>query len=173
MKPDQYDWTYFAPKHTAVLCFVRSNKDVLLIRKKRGLGAGKINGPGGKCDPGEPPHTAAIRETEEEVGISPSDLRNHGVLRFAFSDGYTLKVFIFVAFAFSGTLTETDEADPFWVPTDNIPFDEMWQDDRHWLPRVLSGGRVESEMLFDGDKMIDWDLRFSGGLRLNRREYQA
>ena len=30
-----------------------AKREVLLIRKKRGLGAGKINGPGGKIDPGE------------------------------------------------------------------------------------------------------------------------
>jgi len=166
--PDHYDWTRFVPDHTAVLCFVRSGRRVLLIRKKRGLGAGKINAPGGKCDPGEPPYTAAIHETQEEVGILAADLRNHGVLRFAFSDGYTLKVYIFVAYRHEGSAVSTDEADPFWIDIAAIPYEEMWEDDRHWLPRVLAGHRVESEMLFHHDDMIDWDIRFSDGVRLRR-----
>lgn len=39
----------------ATLMFVidEARGEVLLIRKKRGLGAGKINGPGGKIDPGK------------------------------------------------------------------------------------------------------------------------
>lgn len=166
--PDQYDWTRFVPVHTAVLCFVRSGQKVLLIRKKRGLGAGKINAPGGKCDPGETPYDAAIRETREEVGLLVSDIRNHGVLRFAFTDGYTLKVYVFLAYQHSGHALSTAEADPFWVTIDAIPYQEMWEDDRHWLPEVLSGRRVESEMLFHHDAMIDWDIRFSGGRRLRR-----
>ena len=164
--PQHYDWTRFVPETIAVLCFLRDRDRVLLIRKKRGLGAGKINAPGGKCEPGEPPHTAAIREMEEEVGVRPSDLRNHGVLRFAFTDGYTLKVYVFLAYAGVGTLRETEEADPFWTTTDALPFDEMWEDDRHWLPHVLSGERVEAEMLFHHDAMIEWNIRFSGGTRL-------
>lgn len=168
IQPGHYDWTRFVPDHTAVLCFVRSGRQVLLIRKKRGLGAGKINAPGGKCDPGEPPHDAAVRETREEVGVIASDLRNHGVLRFAFTDGYTLKVYVYIAHRHSGQPAATAEADPFWVDTDSIPYDEMWEDDRHWLPRVLAGHRVESEMLFHHDEMIDWDIRFSGGIRLRR-----
>ena len=43
----------------------------MLIRKKRGHGAGKINGPGGKLHPGETPVVCAVRETldlsEEDV----------------------------------------------------------------------------------------------------------
>ena len=41
------DWR---PVHQATLLFVINDGNVLLIRKKRGLGAGKINGPGGKLD---------------------------------------------------------------------------------------------------------------------------
>ncbi|MEM6822896.1 MAG: NUDIX domain-containing protein, partial [Verrucomicrobiota bacterium] len=59
------------PVQRAVLCFVFRDDEVLLIEKKRGLGAGKINGPGGKIDPGETALESAIRETQEEVGITP------------------------------------------------------------------------------------------------------
>ncbi len=162
----RFDWTNFTPQDTAVLCFVRDGRNILLIRKKRGLGAGKINGPGGKCDPGETPFNAAVRETQEEVGIVPADLVLRGVLRFAFVDGYTLKVYVFVATKYSGELCETAEAIPLWISIDDIPFEEMWEDDRYWLPQALAGVRIESEMLFHDDKMIEWDIRLSNGRRL-------
>ena len=53
------------------LVFDIDGPQVLLIRKKRGLGAGKINGPGGRLEAGETPEQCAIRETHEEVGIDP------------------------------------------------------------------------------------------------------
>jgi 8-oxo-dGTP pyrophosphatase MutT (NUDIX family) len=47
------DWNTWEPSDIATLVFVFQSDQVLLIRKKRGLGAGKINAPGGKVDPGE------------------------------------------------------------------------------------------------------------------------
>src|SRR5690606_35719932 len=44
--------------------------EVLLGRKKFGLGEGNLVGPGGKLDPGESPADAAVREVFEEVSIS-------------------------------------------------------------------------------------------------------
>ncbi|NBV86555.1 MAG: NUDIX hydrolase, partial [Verrucomicrobia bacterium] len=40
------DWTRWLPSERANLCFIIKDRRVLLIRKKRGLGAGKINAPG-------------------------------------------------------------------------------------------------------------------------------
>lgn len=165
-----YDWTTYTPDDRAVLCFLRRDPDdVLLIRKKRGLGAGKINAPGGKLEDGETPQHTAIRETEEEVGLRPEDPAHHGTLRFAFTDGYRLEVSVFVAYTWSGVLTETDEAVPFWVTEEKIPFHEMWEDDAFWLPEILGGSSVEAEMLFDEDRMLTWDIRFSDGRRCTGR----
>ena len=60
------DWNHWQPRQLANLCFIVKDGRVLLIRKKRGLGAGKINGPGGRLEPGETTLAAAIRETQEE-----------------------------------------------------------------------------------------------------------
>ncbi|MEX2443680.1 MAG: 8-oxo-dGTP diphosphatase [Alkalispirochaeta sp.] len=165
-KLDETFWATYTPQDRAVLCFLRGKNRVLLIRKKRGLGAGKINGPGGKTESGERPVEAAIRETREEVGLEPLDPIHYGTLRFAFTDGYNLEVYIYVASRWHGTLTDTDEAEPFWVAESDIPYDRMWADDRWWLPAVLAGDHVEAEMAFDGDRMITWNIRFASGIRL-------
>jgi 8-oxo-dGTP diphosphatase len=164
-----FDWTRYTPHDRAVLCFLRdfSADRILLIEKKRGLGAGKVNAPGGKLETGESFLDAAIRETEEEIGLVPLDPQHYGTLRFAFTDGYKLEVAVFVATGWNGSLKETDEALPFWVAEGDIPFDRMWQDDAHWLPHVLDGRCVEAEMVFDGDVMVQWNIRFSHGVTLN------
>ena len=41
-----------------------------------GLGAGKINAPGGKLEAGETALAAAIRETQEEIGVTPLALED-------------------------------------------------------------------------------------------------
>ena len=66
------DWTQWKPGVLATLMFIidEPRGRVLLIRKKRGLGAGKINGPGGKLDPGETPEQCAVRETQEELHVT-------------------------------------------------------------------------------------------------------
>jgi 8-oxo-dGTP diphosphatase len=45
-----------------------------------------------------------------------------------------------------------------WMPIDAIPYDEMWADDRIWLPRVLAGEWVELRAVFDGDAMLEHHL---------------
>jgi len=154
------DWTNWIPRERANLCFVVKDGRVLLIRKKRGLGAGKINGPGGKIEPGETALEAAIRETQEEIGVTPLAVEERGVLHFQFTDGYSLHCTVFVATDFEGEPIETIEAAPYWFAFDAIPFDEMWEDDRHWLPHVLAGKRFVAWFEFDGDRMLSRDLRW-------------
>ena len=47
MPVSDIDWDTWQPEEVATLMFIIQGDSVLLIRKKRGLGAGKINGPGG------------------------------------------------------------------------------------------------------------------------------
>jgi len=146
---------------TASLLFVYQNETVLLIRKKRGLGAGKINGPGGKQEAQESIMECAIREVQEELRITPTEVQPRGELRFSFLDGYKMHVHLFVASDFTGTPTETDEAVPLWFGIDELPFDEMWADDRIWLRRVLNGDYVVGTFTFDGDCMLEHKVSFS------------
>ncbi|MBM4357544.1 MAG: 8-oxo-dGTP diphosphatase [Deltaproteobacteria bacterium] len=161
MNPESIDWSCWTPKDVATLLFVVRGDEVLLIRKKRGLGAGKFNGPGGRLEPGETPLACAIREVEEELCITPREVEPCGELSFQFVDGYALHAHLFRADAYEGRPTETDEATPHWFPIEELPFDEMWQDDKLWLPRVLARESVRGWFVFDGDAML-WH-RLSAG----------
>lgn len=138
----------------ATLLFVVQDGQVLLIRKKRGLGAGKINGPGGKLDPGESPLQCAVRETEEELCIHADGVREIGRLAFQFVDGLSLFVHVFRADGFGGIPTETDEAAPIWTSVDRMPFDEMWADDLHWFHFLLQEQPFLGFFDFDDDTMM-------------------
>ncbi|HUK83405.1 MAG TPA: 8-oxo-dGTP diphosphatase [Verrucomicrobiae bacterium] len=151
---DRIDWAGWKPTEYANLCFIKRDRRILLIRKKRGLGAGKINGPGGRLEAGETAMQAAIRETQEEIGVTPMELEEAGELYFQFLDGYKLHVSVFVANDCEGELIETDEAAPIWTDIDKIPYHEMWQDDPHWLPLVIERQRFRGFFVFDNDRLL-------------------
>ena len=149
------NWRTWIPRQRATLLFVVRAGEILLIHKKRGLGAGKINGPGGHIEPGETPAQAAVREVEEELLVTPLDPKEIGQLFFQFTDGLSLHVNVFKSPACNGEPRETDEAIPIWARTDAIPYGKMWQDDPYWMPLMLAGQPFRGHFLFDGDQMLD------------------
>lgn len=145
------DWR---PDLTGTLLFLSSNDDVLLIRKKRGHGAGKINGPGGKLDAGESPAQCAVRETFEETGVEALDPQLAAIMRFVDLESDDWLGYVFVAPRYRGDLRETAEAIPAWFARGDIPFEEMWDDDRYWLPRILAGEVLKGDFLFRAGTLL-------------------
>lgn len=159
MRTGEIDWTTWQPKRRATLLFIVRDGHVLLIHKKRGLGAGKINGPGGHIDDGESPAECAVREVEEELRVTAVGVEACGELRFQFTDGLALLVHVFRARDCRGEPQETSEATPLWVPIDQVPFERMWEDDRHWFAYMLRGEPFAGRFTFDGDRLLDFELR--------------
>jgi 8-oxo-dGTP diphosphatase len=149
------DWDAWRPTIRATLLFVIRDGEVLLIHKKRGIGAGKINGPGGKVDAGETAAECAVRETQEELCITATGVTEAGQLWFDFVDGMKIHCVVFRASGFEGEPTETDEAVPLWYPVEAIPFDRMWPDDELWFPHLLGHTPFTVRCTFDGDELVD------------------
>ena len=157
------DW---APRERGTLVYLVSGDSVLLIRKLRGHGAGKVNAPGGRVEAGESIETCAMREVAEEVGIRVQALELRALLRYDDpTEGFAMAGFAFVSSNFEGTPAHTAEADPFWCRIDEIPYNEMWENDRIWLPRVLRGERIRADFRFCQDRLVahtvvsDTDIR--------------
>ena len=148
------DWEHWIPQQRATLLFVIRAGRMLLIYKKRGLGAGKINGPGGRLMPEESPLQCAIREVQEELVVTPIGVQQCGELAFQFVDGLSILVHVFTAQDCDGMPQETEEATPLWVALGQIPFDRMWADDRLWFPLMLAGQLFQGRFLFDGDTLL-------------------
>jgi 8-oxo-dGTP diphosphatase len=159
------DWQTWVPRDRATLIFVVHEGEVLLIRKKRGLGAGKITAPGGRLEDEETPLECALRELHEELRVTATSAEAAGELRFQFVDGHSIHVWAFRALGFSGTAAETEEAVPLWTPLDSLPWDEMWADDRLWVPLLLEGRRFDGRFVFDGDRMLDHVVEQEGQTR--------
>ncbi len=149
-------------KKILTLCIIHKHPNVLLGMKKRGFGAGKWNGFGGKVELGETIKEAAKREVYEEAGITllDKDIDNAGVIEFEFKGNpEILEVHVFRANKFSGEPQETDEMRPVWFKANEIPYNNMWPDDAHWMPLLLSGKKFKGKFLFEGhDKILSKNL---------------
>jgi 8-oxo-dGTP diphosphatase len=165
LEPPVHDWPVdWKPRERATLLFVVKDGRVLLILKKRGLGAGKVNGPGGRIDPGETPEQCAVRETQEELCVTPTGLTFAGELMFQFVgadklSGHSIHGYVFRADDCVGEPTETDEAVPLWTDVNRVPYERMWQDDALWLPLLLKGERFVGRFYFEGDRMLWHDVK--------------
>src|SRR3989344_5971859 len=148
------------------LCFLVKDNKILLAVKKRslsgfGVAIGKWNGVGGKVDVGETIEAAAVRE----IGVKTAEqnLEKVGNIKFYFKDKseWNQHVHIFLVRDWEGEPKESEEMMPRWYSINEVPFDKMWADDKHWLPAVLAGKKVEGEFNFvnEGAQIDGFNIR--------------
>ena len=143
----------------ATLLFLVRDGQVCFAEKQKKIGAGRLNGFGGKVEPGETIEQAMIRETEEEIGITPTAYKQMGEVLFHNpSDDEAMRrmrVYVFTATEWTGEPAETDEMKrPVWYGIDQVPYDKMLAGDQIWLPYVLQGRPVKAFIRFNDD----WSL---------------
>jgi 8-oxo-dGTP diphosphatase len=130
-------------------------RQVLLGHKKTGLGTGKIVALGGHVEAGESPDEAAAREVKEEAGVTvdAAAVREVAYITFLFPvrPRWDMTVNVFAARQWGGEVTETAEITPQWFPVTDLPLARMWDDARHWLPRVLAGERLRATFSYEAD----------------------
>jgi len=143
-------------KVCTLLLLVRDDQ-ILLAMKKRGFGAGRWNGVGGKVEPDESIEAALIRECQEEIHVTPTHFEKVAVHDFIFPEGMSnMQVHTFVSDQWEGEPTETDEMAPQWFNQTDIPYEQMWQDDSYWIPQVLAGKKLHCRFMFDEkENLID------------------
>lgn len=150
-------------KKVLTLAFLLTEDQICLALKKRGFGEANWNGFGGKCEGEETIEESAIREIKEEseVDVLKRDLEQVGIIEFLFPNDLHLVVHVFFVRRWSGEPQETEEMKPEWFRFDQIPYEHMWADDPHWLPRVLHGEKLIGKVRFNEDgktiKEMQWD----------------
>jgi 8-oxo-dGTP diphosphatase len=135
----------------ATLCYLRRGNKVLLQQKARGLfGEGRWNAPGGKMRNGESPEKGAAREMFEETGLRVHALTFSGILNFYLGESRELDqiVFLFSCNKSTGRIRRSNEGKLKWFTIESIPYDEMWDDDRIWLPQLLDGNSFAGDFYF-------------------------
>lgn len=144
-------------KLETTLCLLKRNNEILLAMKKRGFGEGKYNGVGGKIEFGETPEDAMIRETQEEINVTPIKYEKVGLIEF---DEYykgnkqNLVFHLYMVYDWIGEISESEEMSPKWFDIKNIPYEKMFSDDKYWLPLILEGKKVKAYFDFDEN----WNL---------------
>lgn len=140
----------------ATLVLLLKDHQILLAMKKRGFGQGKWNGVGGKLKDGENIRNAAAREAKEEIGVEISEFSQVGIIDFFFphKPEWDQQVVVYVASSWEGEPSESEEMMPKWFGFDEIPYDTMWFDDKHWLPKVLEGKNVKAKFVFAEDESV-------------------
>jgi 8-oxo-dGTP diphosphatase len=148
----------------AVICYIKKKDEFLLLLKASGkFGGGFWNAPGGKIQNGESSSAAARREVLEETGLSANNLEKIGFLEFFFGPekqkpDWTAEVFLTTEF--SGNLRESDEGRLQWFSRDDLPMNQMWQDDRYWLPILIQGKKFCGRFQFskDSKELLYYDV---------------
>jgi len=148
------------PLRQVTLCFLLKDGQILLAMKKRGFGEGKWNGVGGKPIIDETIIDAAIREAQEEIGVTPKKLKQVATLNFYFPKlpqfhDWNQQVIVFFVDEWEGEPTETEEMAPQWYPLDRLPFSQMWPDDIHWLPKVIQGNIITADFFFNKEMQLE------------------
>lgn len=146
------------PKALVLLLDDRSSPAgrVLLGRKRRGFGAGRVVAVGGGLEPGERPRAAAVRECREEVGVTPLELQRVALLDFTFErrPEWDLRALVYLTRRWRGRPCASEELEPCWYPRHALPLERMWPDARHWLPRLLAGERLVARFRYDADQRL-------------------
>jgi 8-oxo-dGTP pyrophosphatase MutT (NUDIX family) len=143
-------------KHVTLLFLIKDDR-ILLAMKKRGFGQGRFNGIGGKIESGETIEQAMIRECQEEIEVTPTNYWKVAEHDFLVQGENAWRMYAHVYFCdqWQGEPVETEEMAPQWFDRNNIPYDQMWQDDAHWLPQVLEGQKLFGYFTFDNqDRML-------------------
>ena len=133
-------------------------KQVLLGMKKRGFGAGKWNGFGGKVEKGESLEEGAIREVEEECSIVINEILRLGYLVFIFPDQKQMKVHVYVSYHFTGEAVDSEEMAPNWYDEEAIDaemYSKMWSDDKYWFPFMFLDQKFVGRFLFNEENEVE------------------
>ena len=140
--------------------------EVLLGYKKIGFGQGKYTGIGGKIERGETMADAAIREIVEETNVripGPEHLKFSAIIEFRFprKRSWNHRVFVFLTQYWEGVPVESNEIRPRWFKLEDIPYNQMWDDARYWLPLALSGEKFQAYFKFRNDNQTVRFVKFA------------
>ena len=143
----------------ATLIYLLNNQDqICLCMKKRWFGQWKYNWPWGKLKDWETSEQCILRELQEEtwVKLDTDSIVHRWNIKFYFEnkDDRNQEVSIFISH-YNGDLKETEEMKPYRIDISQIPYDDMREPDRHWLPRILqSDDMIQYDIFFDIDAKL-------------------
>ena len=152
------------PTILATLCYVRHNGQTLMIhrvKKANDMHEGKYNGLGGKFEPGETPEQCAIREVQEESGLTMIEPRLKGFIDFPKFDGVNdWYVFIFTADKYTGSLIESNEGNLEWIDNEKLLDLNLWDGDKIFLKWLDNDSFFSAKFIYEAGQFKGHTVTF-------------
>lgn len=148
----------------ATLCYVQNNGKTLMLyrnKKENDYHEGKWNGLGGKFEAGETPEECAIREVEEESGLTMIDPVMKGHITFPLFDGKDdWYVFLFTANIFEGQLIDSPEGELEWIDNEKLTEINLWDGDKIFIPWLFKDKFFSAKFIYEDGEYKDYTVKF-------------
>lgn len=142
---------------STLVYFFNKEWQILLIKNKWWVSKWRWNWVWGKHEKWEDGFDCAIRETKEEVNI---DVKRDDLVRLwsiyhIFEDEkmWTREAEIFV-WSYDGEVEENDIQVPKWFDVEDIPYDQMWEDDKYWYHEMIKKKEISYKIYFDKNEKV-------------------
>jgi 8-oxo-dGTP diphosphatase len=131
--------------HQLVICanvFIRRDDKYLVLRRspQKRFAPNVVHLVGGKVDLDEDPYMAAVREVQEEAGITVKNVRLEAVINELVPQpdhNYNWLIFHFSADYASGEVQHTEEGELVWLTADEIKMEKLFQSVRPLIGNIL------------------------------------
>jgi 8-oxo-dGTP diphosphatase len=144
-------------QNTTLCHLERDGKYLMLhrVKKEGDLNRDKWIGIGGKFEAGESPEECALREVQEETGLSMLDFEYRGIVTFVSDQWGTEYMHLFWSDRFEGTLRDCDEGVLEWVDKQVLLHKNIWEGDKIFLK--LLDQRVpffSLKLVYEGETLV-------------------
>lgn len=146
--PSRVQYGIKTPASNIVL---HSESGLLLLKRRKPPYVGMYTPVGGKLDPHETPHAAAVRELHEETGLRVESLRFAGLMTETSPVAYNWILYIYAAQVVAFAPPPCDEGELRWVPYDDIPTVPTPETDRFIYAQIARGQPFVFNAEFDAD----------------------
>lgn len=139
---------------TTIGFLIRSDEICLGMKKVR-YGIRKWNGFGGRVGDKEEFKNETVedgleREANEEFNIDLVNFEKIAEISYKSFDGSDdIFANVFICKEWVGEPSESEEISPKWFKISEIPYDNMWPNDKIWMPLVLEGKKLNASFVFD------------------------
>ena len=142
----------------STLIYIERGDEYLMLhrtKKENDLNHDKWIGVGGKFEPNESPEECALREAQEETGLTLTHWRYRGLVTFV-SDTYeTEYIHLFTADQWTGEIKECDEGELEWIKKEKLLSLKLWEGDKFFLRLLDSDASFFSLKLpYKGDTLV-------------------
>lgn len=149
-------------KQQALLCFLVRDDEILLAESDYRLDKKTWNGITGFVTDTRQLELDAVKIIFDaiKVQVYAHDLEQAGVMHLYTLNAdktleETLIITIFLCEKWLGEPRLTGNFRPRWFSLDTIPYQDMFEDTKDWLPKIIAGEKVIIEILSEYDKLTN------------------